>query len=196
MWYEHRGPLSTRNAGSRFEAAIELWNGPPKLARWPVLSAALRAVAALRHTDSTPSRYRGAVPVAPVGVTSSDGSTCTITAIPFEQDRRRYSDAEQREHMSVGSTTQCNFCNKPKQAAPLLRCSRCKAIWYCNKDCQRQDWRRHKPECKPGAAVDRAQPSVVQTTGLTQPKVTAAAPATGLTRDRKAELIAAAAADR
>ena len=27
------------------------------------------------------------------------------------------------------------------------QCSRCQLRWYCSKECQRKDWRRHKPEC-------------------------------------------------
>lgn len=27
-------------------------------------------------------------------------------------------------------------------------CRGCNAAWYCGQDCQRQDWRRHKEECK------------------------------------------------
>ena len=27
-------------------------------------------------------------------------------------------------------------------------CSKCKAVWYCSKPCQKQDWKRHKKFCK------------------------------------------------
>ncbi|KAJ5090533.1 Zinc finger MYND-type [Penicillium argentinense] len=29
----------------------------------------------------------------------------------------------------------------------LLRCSRCRVTWYCSKECQRRDWKLHKPNC-------------------------------------------------
>jgi hypothetical protein len=29
-----------------------------------------------------------------------------------------------------------------------LACTRCKAVWYCNIDCQRADWRKHKVVCR------------------------------------------------
>jgi hypothetical protein len=59
--------------------------------------------------------------------------------------------------MSVGSTSQCNFCNKPAAllAKPLLPCPGCKAIWYCSSHCTQLDWKRHaKTECRAGG--DRA----------------------------------------
>lgn len=36
----------------------------------------------------------------------------------------------------------------------LLACARCKCVFYCGKECQRQDWKaRHKPLCQP---IDRS----------------------------------------
>jgi hypothetical protein len=32
----------------------------------------------------------------------------------------------------------------------ILRCSGCRKVCYCNVSCQRQDWSRHKLECKSG----------------------------------------------
>jgi hypothetical protein len=29
----------------------------------------------------------------------------------------------------------------------IMICSRCKIIKYCSKQCQREDWKRHKTEC-------------------------------------------------
>jgi hypothetical protein len=28
-----------------------------------------------------------------------------------------------------------------------ISCGRCHKVYYCSRDCQRQDWGRHKPEC-------------------------------------------------
>lgn len=43
-------------------------------------------------------------------------------------------------------TTQvtCVVCNKIDK---LLRCSRCKAVFYCTKEHQKRDWKRHKEFC-------------------------------------------------
>ena len=29
-----------------------------------------------------------------------------------------------------------------------MRCSRCKMMYYCNVECQRKHWKKHKKECK------------------------------------------------
>lgn len=39
----------------------------------------------------------------------------------------------------------CSFCFKQ---CVLFKCSRCKSVAYCGKDCQAADWRVHKPDCK------------------------------------------------
>lgn len=38
----------------------------------------------------------------------------------------------------------CFVCNSSEN---LLRCARCKAIYYCSKEHQKRDWRRHKVNC-------------------------------------------------
>ncbi|XP_020291080.1 egl nine homolog 1 isoform X2 [Pseudomyrmex gracilis] len=38
----------------------------------------------------------------------------------------------------------CAICNKTDK---LLRCSRCKAVFYCTKEHQRRDWKRHREFC-------------------------------------------------
>ena len=40
----------------------------------------------------------------------------------------------------------CNVCGSRDN---LQLCTRCKSELYCSRACQRQDWRRHKPECLP-----------------------------------------------
>ena len=43
----------------------------------------------------------------------------------------------------------CHFCeyNPPRGANTLLRCSACKAVKYCDRDCQSKDWKFHKKGC-------------------------------------------------
>lgn len=47
---------------------------------------------------------------------------------------------------------ECYQCNTPD---PKLRCSRCKAIWYCNERCQVEDWPDHKSRCLSFEEVSR-----------------------------------------
>lgn len=42
----------------------------------------------------------------------------------------------------------CKSCGKTESGdRALVRCGRCHKVYYCSRDCQRQDWGRHKPEC-------------------------------------------------
>lgn len=41
-------------------------------------------------------------------------------------------------------TSHCAACNSTKS---LSRCSRCKKVSYCNRECQLKDWSRHKAMC-------------------------------------------------
>lgn len=48
----------------------------------------------------------------------------------------------------------CYFCGSPKYVTEdnpngnLLCCSKCVSVKYCSRTCQKNDWKRHKPECK------------------------------------------------
>ena len=42
------------------------------------------------------------------------------------------------------STTTCRVCQKPNATK---RCSRCNIVWYCSPECQKKDWKTHKPVC-------------------------------------------------
>ena len=38
----------------------------------------------------------------------------------------------------------CPVCNKVAET----KCTGCKTVFYCNKDCQKKHWKTHKFECK------------------------------------------------
>ena len=44
---------------------------------------------------------------------------------------------------------QCEVC----LAWEAKTCGACKSVRYCSRDCQRQDWERHRPACKKAAAA-------------------------------------------
>ncbi|KAJ6496758.1 hypothetical protein DFH09DRAFT_1204932 [Mycena vulgaris] len=48
----------------------------------------------------------------------------------------------------VTKSKKCAACNKPELDAKLLKCSRCKEVDYCGKDCQAGHWKEHKTVCK------------------------------------------------
>eukprot|EP00494_Astrolonche_serrata_P033436 UN33705 len=45
---------------------------------------------------------------------------------------------------TTGRDKKCAVCNKKQD---LLRCSRCKVVWYCNEQHQREDWGFHQKIC-------------------------------------------------
>ena len=45
---------------------------------------------------------------------------------------------------SVSSS--CGFCGAEKEN--LSKCSRCKSVFYCSKECQKSHWKAHKANCK------------------------------------------------
>jgi len=45
-------------------------------------------------------------------------------------------------------TAKCNYCKKEGESIKLKKCSRCKLSEYCSKECQTNDWKVHKAECR------------------------------------------------
>ncbi|KAH0834774.1 hypothetical protein J3R83DRAFT_10373 [Lanmaoa asiatica] len=41
----------------------------------------------------------------------------------------------------------CSSCANATSISPLMRCSSCGMLRYCNSSCQKADWGLHKPEC-------------------------------------------------
>ncbi|KAF2276278.1 uncharacterized protein EI97DRAFT_474255 [Westerdykella ornata] len=48
--------------------------------------------------------------------------------------------------MSDNTEHSCATCGK----SASLQCGRCKNAWYCNRDCQRSDWKTHRKDCSEG----------------------------------------------
>lgn len=42
----------------------------------------------------------------------------------------------------------CDACQQPHNISTLLRCSRCKSVYYCSKECQKMHWKQHKSSCQ------------------------------------------------
>lgn len=60
-----------------------------------------------------------------------------------------YLSQEERTRTDEWIRTHCYVCEdiSSKDGQELHRCSRCKAIYYCCKEHQKIDWKRHKSEC-------------------------------------------------
>lgn len=56
---------------------------------------------------------------------------------------------EELEEESAPAARLCGACGAPE---PMMCCSRCKAMFFCNAECQRCAWKDHKPLC---VAVER-----------------------------------------
>ena len=65
----------------------------------------------------------------------------------------------------------CNKCKtkEPSEGKGFPKCSRCKLVHYCSKDCQKEDWKEHKLSCSKkstnGGAESRTTTGVSTTTG-------------------------------
>lgn len=60
----------------------------------------------------------------------------------------KYRGLEAKLNSPITPMNKCLFCeSKPDEGEKLLRCSSCKAVRYCNRDCQSKDWKFHKKGC-------------------------------------------------
>lgn len=49
----------------------------------------------------------------------------------------------------MSNSAKCSNCRKTQKELPipLKRCAQCKNQWYCSRECQKTDWKRHKKVC-------------------------------------------------
>jgi hypothetical protein len=45
-------------------------------------------------------------------------------------------------------TMYCDGCGTGISETPLKKCARCEKVRYCSKECQKNEWKQHKHECK------------------------------------------------
>eukprot|EP01024_Parvocaulis_polyphysoides_P047745 TRINITY_DN45278_c0_g2_i1.p1 TRINITY_DN45278_c0_g2~~TRINITY_DN45278_c0_g2_i1.p1 ORF type:complete len:142 (+),score=8.91 TRINITY_DN45278_c0_g2_i1:79-504(+) len=51
----------------------------------------------------------------------------------------------------------CSFCG---QIYPKLRCSKCKTVKYCNANCQKNHWQKHKLNCCEKSIKNQGNPTI------------------------------------
>ena len=76
-----------------------------------------------------------------------------------EMRKREYSDGSRMVVGVVGLGVSsasahrrvCSSCGSSGATKKLSPCSRCRAAWYCGKECQLADWQSHKKGCRQAA---------------------------------------------
>jgi MYND finger len=53
----------------------------------------------------------------------------------------------EHEFMNSNKFTICNNCMAMGFDKQLKRCNGCMLVDYCSKECQKKNWRKHKPFC-------------------------------------------------
>ncbi|KAF7544242.1 hypothetical protein G7Z17_g10122 [Cylindrodendrum hubeiense] len=76
-------------------------------------------------------------------------------AVPFVEEVVDRSLIPRMESLSV-NTDRCRNCGKPDgtDGVSLKKCLRCFKAKYCSGQCQKQDWKKHRMECKDTDATD------------------------------------------
>ncbi|XP_038616763.1 egl nine homolog 1 [Tachyglossus aculeatus] len=62
-------------------------------------------------------------------------------------------------HDSGGSERDRQYCELCGKMENLLRCARCRSSFYCSKEHQRQDWKKHKLICGHGGPAEQPPPT-------------------------------------
>ena len=62
-------------------------------------------------------------------------------------DRKGEPEAKNEDDTNGTPTKLCSKCGK--ESDTLKKCTACKCVWYCDKECQNRHWKEHKTECKP-----------------------------------------------
>ena len=59
-----------------------------------------------------------------------------------------YGGLENTLNSPITPQNRCAFCDwRPTDGVRLKRCTACKAVVYCDADCQKNDWKFHKKGC-------------------------------------------------
>lgn len=62
-----------------------------------------------------------------------------------EIEKQKEEEKRKRNESNNNNNRRCNFCNMPD---PQFKCVKCKTTFYCSKECQKADWKKHKKVCK------------------------------------------------
>ncbi|KAE9386947.1 hypothetical protein BT96DRAFT_1005607 [Gymnopus androsaceus JB14] len=77
---------------------------------------------------------------------SENPETCVVTAWK-DLVKATAEIQELRERFADAGHILCAKSDCPNRNWELQRCSNCRVTWYCSKDCQKSDWRKHREHC-------------------------------------------------
>lgn len=76
---------------------------------------------------------------------ANDAAKVFPSKIGFIEDTPSKCHARREELLT---TRECMGCRNRVPKELLKKCSACKTVRYCSKECQKKAWRTHKPTCK------------------------------------------------
>eukprot|EP00657_Telonema_sp_P-1_P001933 TRINITY_DN14716_c0_g1_i1.p1 TRINITY_DN14716_c0_g1~~TRINITY_DN14716_c0_g1_i1.p1 ORF type:complete len:151 (-),score=46.75 TRINITY_DN14716_c0_g1_i1:72-524(-) len=74
-----------------------------------------------------------------------DRFPCPSCGTSFPSPMKMRTHAKTCQPPSPSSDKHCACC-RPEEGK-LSRCSRCRTVWYCSRDCQSKHWKQHKDRC-------------------------------------------------
>ena len=90
-----------------------------------------------------------------IDISCSIGDPSGNGKYPVLLDRTTSADADDDNNDSLFqeiARDEIDFiCNKCTSAVADHRCGRCKKVWYCGRECQSKDWKKHKRNCNTSA---------------------------------------------
>lgn len=82
------------------------------------------------------------------GILLCDENSCDVTAKQkFTSNMSKLTDVFKKLKDDAGKAL-CDCCTLLKDRDDLNRCSRCKKVYYCDANCQKLAWKRHKKVCR------------------------------------------------
>jgi len=85
--------------------------------------------------------------------TKEDGTAAAtaqqLGSMSLGKSAERKGEPETKNEDDTNGTPTKKLCSKcGKESDTLKKCTACKCVWYCDKDCQNRHWKEHKKECK------------------------------------------------
>merc|ERR1712020_661044 len=71
-----------------------------------------------------------------------EGGVCRFCSACLHY-RPHYPSCNRKSQIPTYVCANCNVAENTRKS-----CGRCKSVTYCSVDCQKEDWKRHKPACR------------------------------------------------